>query len=102
VLSQFPEAITLYVFRADYSKVTFLNHLEDIVKQHHLRKVYLLFSGTKTHRPHYGYGYATDIMERGMEPHGITLLVGKFPGRRGSVSGYLCRGWGGLAPKKCL
>jgi tyrosine-protein kinase Etk/Wzc len=57
VLSQFPEAITLYVFRADYSKVTFLNHLEDIVKQHHLRKVYLLFNGTKTHRPHYGYGY---------------------------------------------
>ena len=57
ILSQFPEAITLYVFRADYSRITFLNHLEDIMKQHHLQKVYLLFNGTKTHRPHYGYGY---------------------------------------------
>lgn len=34
ILSQFPEAISLYVFRADYSRITFLNHLEDIVKQH--------------------------------------------------------------------
>jgi len=49
-----------------------------------------------------GMGMGMGIMERGMEPHGITILVGKFPGRRGSVSGYLCRGWGGLAPKKCL
>ena len=57
ILSQFPEAISLYVFRADYSRITFLNHLEDIVKQHRLQKVYLLFNGTKTHRPHYGYGY---------------------------------------------
>ncbi len=57
ILSQFPEAITLYVFRADYSRYTFLNHLEDIVKQHHLKKVYLLFNGTKLSRPHYGYGY---------------------------------------------
>lgn len=57
ILSQFPEAISLYVFRADYSRITFLNHLEDIVKQHRLQKIYLLFNGTKTHRPHYGYGY---------------------------------------------
>jgi capsular exopolysaccharide synthesis family protein len=57
ILSQLPEAISLYVFRADYSRITFLNHLEDIVKQHRLQKIYLLFNGTKTHRPHYGYGY---------------------------------------------
>lgn len=57
VISQFPEAITLYVFRADYSRYTFLNHLEDIMKQHYLKRVYLLFNGTKLSRPRYGYGY---------------------------------------------
>ncbi len=57
VISQFPEAITLYVFRADYSRYTFLNHLEDLIKQHHLKRVYLLFNGTKLSRPRYGYGY---------------------------------------------
>lgn len=57
VISQFPEGITLYVFRADYSRYTFLNHLEDIIKQHRLKRVYLLFNGTKLSRPRYGYGY---------------------------------------------
>ncbi len=57
IFSQFPEAISLYIFRADYSRYTFLNHLEDIVKQNHLKKVYLLFNGTKLNRPRYGYGY---------------------------------------------
>ncbi len=57
VLSQFPEAIALYVFRADYSRYTFLDHLEDITKRQQLKKVYLLFNGTKLSRPRYGYGY---------------------------------------------
>ena len=57
MLSQFPEAIALYVFRADYSRYTFLDHLEDITKRQQLKKVYLLFNGTKLSRPRYGYGY---------------------------------------------
>ncbi len=57
ILHQVPEAVTLYLFRADYSRIVFLRHLQDLVQQHHLQRVYLLFNGTKLNRPHYGYGY---------------------------------------------
>lgn len=88
VLSQFPEAISLYVFRADYSRVTFLNHLEDILKQHRLHKVYLLFNGTKTHRPHYGYGYGYGYYGEG---YGASRYY--YSGRRGASWGERVRKW---------
>ncbi|MCX7981027.1 MAG: polysaccharide biosynthesis tyrosine autokinase [Bacteroidia bacterium] len=50
-------SVILYVFRADYSKISFLKHLYDLVQKNHLRKVYLLFNGTKLSKPRYGYGY---------------------------------------------
>lgn len=50
-------AVILYVFRADYSKIVFLRHLHEIVQKNHLTKVYLLFNGTKLSKPRYGYGY---------------------------------------------
>ncbi len=88
VLSQFPEAISLYVFRADYSRITFLNHLEDILKQHRLQKVYLLFNGTKTHRPHYGYGYGYGYYGEG---YGASRYY--YSGRRGTSWGERVRKW---------
>ncbi len=88
VLSQFPEATSLYVFRADYSRVTFLNHLEDILKQHRLQKVYLLFNGTKTHRPHYGYGYGYGYYGEG---YGASRYY--YSGRRGTSWGERVRKW---------
>lgn len=88
VLSQFPEAISLYVFRADYSRVTFLNHLEDILKQHRLHRVYLLFNGTKTHRPHYGYGYGYGYYGEG---YGASRYY--YSGRRGASWGERVRKW---------
>jgi len=57
IFTQIPEAITLYVFRADYSRISFLNHLEDLIKFHHIKRTYLLFNGTRLHKPLYGYGY---------------------------------------------
>lgn len=57
ILRHLPYAITLYIFRADYSRIPFLNHLEEVVRLHHLKKTYLLFNGTKLSRPRYGYGY---------------------------------------------
>lgn len=57
ILRHLPHAITLYIFRADYSRVPFLNHLEEVMRIHHLKKIYLLFNGTKLSRPRYGYGY---------------------------------------------
>lgn len=57
VLRQLPFAVTLYVFRADYSRIPFLNHLAEVVKLHRLQKVYLLFNGTRLAKPRYGYGY---------------------------------------------
>ncbi|GIV25905.1 MAG: tyrosine protein kinase [Bacteroidia bacterium] len=57
ILHHLENAVTLYVFRADYSRIPFLSHLADIVEKHHLKKVYLLFNGTRLSRPRYGYGY---------------------------------------------
>jgi len=57
ILRHLENAVTLYVFRADYSRILFLSHLADIIEKHHLKKVYLLFNGTKLSRPRYGYGY---------------------------------------------
>ncbi|MCS6789904.1 MAG: hypothetical protein NZ580_02835 [Bacteroidia bacterium] len=57
ILRHLPYAVTLYIFRADYSRIPFLNHLEEVVRLHHLKKTYLLFNGTKLSRPRYGYGY---------------------------------------------
>lgn len=50
-------AVILYVFRADYSKIVFLRHLHELVQKNRLTKVYLLFNGTKLSKPRYGYGY---------------------------------------------
>ncbi|MDW8014541.1 MAG: polysaccharide biosynthesis tyrosine autokinase [Bacteroidia bacterium] len=57
ILRGFPSAVTLFVFRADYSRIPFLRHLEEVIKTHHLNKVYLVFNGTKLSKPRYGYGY---------------------------------------------
>lgn len=57
ILHQVSEAITLYLFRADYSRVVFLRHLAELIQQHRLQRIYLLFNGTKLNRPRYGYGY---------------------------------------------
>ncbi|MEN3041383.1 MAG: polysaccharide biosynthesis tyrosine autokinase [Bacteroidia bacterium] len=57
ILRNIPSAVTLYVFRADYSRIPFLKHLEEMIKIHHLQKVYLLFNGTRLSKPRYGYGY---------------------------------------------
>lgn len=37
--------------------MAFLRHLADLIQQHRLQRVYLLFNGTKLSRPRYGYGY---------------------------------------------
>ncbi|MGQ9862881.1 MAG: polysaccharide biosynthesis tyrosine autokinase [Bacteroidia bacterium] len=50
-------SIALYVFRADYSRINFLKHLNDIKAKHNLSHLYLIFNGTSLTRPHYGYGY---------------------------------------------
>ncbi|MCX7607357.1 MAG: polysaccharide biosynthesis tyrosine autokinase [Bacteroidia bacterium] len=57
LIQQLPYAVTVYVFRADYSRINFLNHLEELIKKHHISKVYLLFNGTKLNKATYGYGY---------------------------------------------
>ncbi|MCX8112043.1 MAG: polysaccharide biosynthesis tyrosine autokinase [Bacteroidia bacterium] len=57
ILRELSYAITLYVFRADYSKLSFLSHLKEVMSVQHLRKVYLLFNGTRLTKPRYGYGY---------------------------------------------
>lgn len=57
ILRHLEKAVTLYIFRADYSRIPFLSHLADIIEKHHLKKVYLLFNGTRLSRPRYGYGY---------------------------------------------
>ena len=57
ILRHFPQAVVLYVFRADYSRLPFLNHLAEVIKVHRLNKVYLLFNGTRLSKPRYGYGY---------------------------------------------
>ncbi|MDW8134715.1 MAG: GNVR domain-containing protein [Bacteroidia bacterium] len=57
LLHQIPNAVTLYIFRADYSRLPFLKHLSEVIQRHHLNKVYLLFNATQLSKPHYGYGY---------------------------------------------
>ncbi|MCX7651954.1 MAG: polysaccharide biosynthesis tyrosine autokinase [Bacteroidia bacterium] len=57
VMRNLPSSVTLYVFRAEYSRIPFLKHLEEMIKIHRLQKVYLLFNGTRLSRPRYGYGY---------------------------------------------
>jgi capsular exopolysaccharide synthesis family protein len=57
ILRRIPQAVTLYVFRAEYSRIPFLSHMQDIIQKHHLQKVYLLFNGTRLSKPRYGYGY---------------------------------------------
>lgn len=57
ILRHLPHAVVLYVFRADYSRIPFLSHLEEAMKVHRLNKVYLLFNGTRLSKPRYGYGY---------------------------------------------
>lgn len=57
ILNELPEAVMLYVFRADYSKVSFLNHLEDLIRLNHIQRAYLVFNGTRLSKLRYGYGY---------------------------------------------
>ncbi len=57
ILNELPEAIMLYVFRADYSKASFLNHLEDLIRLHRIQRAYLIFNGTRLSKLRYGYGY---------------------------------------------
>ncbi|MEN2993579.1 MAG: polysaccharide biosynthesis tyrosine autokinase [Bacteroidia bacterium] len=57
IVQHHPYTIILYVFRADYSRLPFLRHLSQLIQQYHLKKIYLLFNGTKLSRPRYGYGY---------------------------------------------
>lgn len=57
ILRQLPSAVTLHLFRADYSRIPFLHHLAEVIKLHRLQKVYLLFNGTRLTKPRYGYGY---------------------------------------------
>lgn len=57
IIRGLPHAVILCIFRADYSRISFLAHIEEITKIHHLQKVYLLFNGTKLSKPRYGYGY---------------------------------------------
>lgn len=88
ILHQVPEAVTLYLFRADYSRIVFLRHLQDLIQQHRLQRVYLLFNGTKLNRPHYGYGYGYGYYgDYGRNAYyyrsGVRPLYGK-----GFVNGY--------------
>ncbi|MCS7162920.1 MAG: AAA family ATPase [Bacteroidia bacterium] len=57
IIQHHPFTIILYVFRSDYSRLPFLRHLSQLIQQYHLKKIYLLFNGTKLSRPRYGYGY---------------------------------------------
>lgn len=57
ILHVLPYAVMVYVFRADYSRLSFLSHLKELMSVQRLQKVYLLFNGTRLTKPRYGYGY---------------------------------------------
>ncbi|MCX7764247.1 MAG: polysaccharide biosynthesis tyrosine autokinase [Bacteroidia bacterium] len=57
ILHVLPYAVMVYVFRADYSRLSFLSHLRELIHVQRLQKVYLLFNGTRLTKPRYGYGY---------------------------------------------